>query len=139
MSGNDICGKISGLSKEASFKRLLELDNEILVALTSLGKDETLPNDSVIKTLEKYVSILYGCQKISNLNDLQGENLPPTSAAFRQHVYRAHYTAMVWYRNTVNYQDLPPPDGYGWKKEDELYVPVMTMNSPAPKAVNKLS
>ena len=145
-TGNDIYGKMSGISKEVCFKRLLEVNNEILLALSTLGESESLPNDDSIRILEGFVAILYGAPKVKCLNELrwhfysrkqaQGENLPPTSAAFRQHVYRAHYTAMVWHRNTVHQQNLPAPDDYGWKKEGDIYV--LTMNSPAPQAVINL-
>ena len=95
-----------------------------------------------------FVAKLFGAPKEKCLNELswhfyprkqaQGENLPPNSGAYSQHVYRATYTAMVWHRNTVEQRGLPTPDYYCGKKEGDMYVSVMTMNSPAPKAVINL-
>ena len=45
---------------------------------------------------------------------------------------------MVWRRNMVGCQQMPPPENYGWKKEGDGYAPVLTLNSPAPKAVINL-
>ena len=124
------------------------MDTDILSALECLGKEETLPSDEVIQQLEKFVCILYGFRKIKTLDKLRwifysrkqakGENLPPTLAALRQHIYRAHYMAMVWRRNMVGFQHMPPPESYGWIKEQDRYEPVLTLNCPAPKAVINL-
>ena len=53
-------GKFAGRSKETCYKRFLEVDKEVLDAFTSLGKSESLPDESLISMLEKFVCILYG-------------------------------------------------------------------------------
>ena len=36
-------------------------------------------------------------------------------------------------------QGLPSPEGYGWDREDERLIPIMTDNLPAPLAMIELS
>ena len=43
--------------------------------------------------------------------------------------------AMIWCRNMVNYQRLPSPAYYGWKNDVGFLTLIMTLNSPAPRAV----
>ena len=42
---------------------------------------------------------------------------------------------MIVSRNRINFQLLPCPILYGWEIKDDAYVPVTTINLPAPKAV----
>ena len=68
----------------------------------------------------------------------QSEKLPPTQAALEQTVMRANYQAMVWNNDIVPQPQLPSPDNFGWKLEDNKWLPVMTTLPPAPEAVIQL-
>ena len=45
---------------------------------------------------------------------------------------------MVWNRDTVPNSGLQSPDGYGWKLDDDEFVPMTTKQLPAPNAVLRL-
>lgn len=68
----------------------------------------------------------------------QSENLPPTQEALRQAIKRANYQALVWNMDTVPDPQLPSPETFGWKLENEKWVPVMTPLPPAPEAIIQL-
>ena len=68
----------------------------------------------------------------------EGEKKPPTYAALKEHILRAHYQAMVWWKADTVEQNLPSPLDYGWKEENDAYVPVIMDKPPAPKAVVEL-
>ena len=140
-------GMFAGRSKEACYKKFLEANAEIVLALASLGRSNDFPSDEVMKHLERFVCILYGSSKIRSIQELrwllyshkqaEGENLPPTLGAFIEHIKRAHYMALIWNRNLCSFQRLPSPEGYGWKYDEQtrMYEPIMTQIPPAPIAV----
>ena len=68
----------------------------------------------------------------------EAEKLPPTKGALIQHIKRAHYQALVWYNDEIANPKLPNAIDYGWKIENNLYTPVVTLLPPAPKAVLEL-
>jgi len=70
--------------------------------------------------------------------EAQSENLPPTPAALRQAINRANYQALVWNLDTVPEPQLPSPETFGWKSQDEKWVPVTTSLPPAPEAIIQL-
>ena len=45
---------------------------------------------------------------------------------------------MVWQHAGDAKPELPPADGYGWKKDDTHFVLVKTSEKPAPEAVVEL-
>ena len=55
-------------------------------------------------------------------------------------VMRANYQAMVWNNDihVVPQPLLPSPDNFGWKLEDNKWLPVITTLPPAPEAVIQL-
>ena len=56
-------------------------------------------------------------------------NLPPTSAAAKQHSFRAYHTVQGWLG-----QDLPPEE-WGWKIVDGVLMPVETDRAFAPDSL----
>ena len=68
----------------------------------------------------------------------QSENLPPTLGTLRQAVLRAHYQAMVWANDVVANPIMQSPEEYGWEKEEDRCIPVMTCLPPAPEAIIEL-
>ena len=53
-------------------------------------------------------------------------------------VMRANYQVMVWNNDIVPQPQLPSPDNFGWKLEDNKWLPVITTLPPAPEAVIQL-
>ena len=43
-----------------------------------------------------------------------GETSPPTKAALKEHILRAHYQAMIWLLVDTAKPNLPSPTNYGW-------------------------
>ena len=146
-TGCDVTGKLAGRTKEACYKKFFDADDEILEALANLGLPDEIPEGDDLLNLERFVCILYESSRINNVKDLrwnlysrkqaEGENLPPTMGALLEHIKRAHYMAMVYVRNLISVQDLPSPESYGWKFNQDrgIYEPVMTLVSPAPAAI----
>ena len=65
----------------------------------------------------------------------QSESLPPTHGALREAILRAHYQTMVWNNDKVPNPNIPSPENYGWKKDNDEWLPVMTTTPPAPEAI----
>ena len=64
------------------------------------------------------------CQK-----NKKSEELPPTSESLSHHIKRANIQVHIWNKALVAMQNLPSPDGCGWKMEGDNLVPVlMTKN-----------
>ena len=63
-------------------------------------------------------------------------NLPPSRATFLEDVKRAQYQFIIWKSEPdINLQaDKPMPDNYGWKRDCDKYIYVMTTLPPAPEA-----
>lgn len=62
----------------------------------------------------------------------EGEILPPTLGALRQHLYRAHYITMIWVTAHEPVPRLPPLTDFVWTLEDGRLVAVMSGDLPAP-------
>ena len=52
------------------------------------------------------------------------ENIPPTSAALKEHVKRAVLQARRWYNCLDSLRDEQDPVNWGWIKEDNKFIPV---------------
>ena len=51
---------------------------------------------------------------------------------------RANCQALIWSLESVPSPDLPPPQEYRWKLEDDQWVPIMMSLPPAPDAIIEL-
>ena len=147
LSGADVTGKFAGIGKNKFWKVLQELDptDEIVNALVQLGTTDELPN-TLFAAIESFVCKLYlPNTELLNVADVrwwlfkkkqaQSEGLPPTQAALRNAILRAHYQAMIWNNDIIANPDLPEPLECGWNLVDGRYKPVMTTLPPAPQAV----
>lgn len=148
LSGADNTGSFSGKGKLACWKAFSTADEDVITALTNLGTTER-PNDDTMMGIEKFVCHLYQPKtSISEVKELrwslfkkkqaQSERLPPTQGALHEAILRAHYQTMVWNHDKVPNPNLPSPENYGWKKDDDQWLPVMTKKPPAPKAIIEL-
>ena len=130
-SGADVTGNFAFKGKLECWKAFLQADEDCVTALADLGST-ILPTAGMFYAIEKLVCQLYLPKtKISSLKDLrwllfrrkqaESERLPPTQAALREAIKRAHYQAMIWANDKVPNPDLPSPENYGWKKDKGYY------------------
>ncbi|MES9882593.1 MAG: hypothetical protein ABW185_17120, partial [Sedimenticola sp.] len=148
-TGCDTCGKFHGKGKLTCWNCLLKQPRRTIDAFATLGRSETISED-IRTALEGFVCSLYR-KSGSHATELAGlrwelfktsqaesDKLPPTKAALDQHLLRAAYQSFVWSHLEEAKPIYPPPNEFGWKETDELYVPVITTMEPAPKAVLEL-
>ena len=60
-------------------------------------------------------------------------NLPPSRATFLEGVKRAQSQFIIWKSAPDINPNKPMPDNYGWKRDCDKYISVMTTLSPAPE------
>ena len=66
----------------------------------------------------------------------EGDKLPPTLGALKQHILRAHVQARVWAQAATAQQDIPDPLQNGFYKDKDGHIkPVTTEVLPAPAAI----
>ena len=148
ISGCDVTGSFANKAKPTWWKIFKEADENTISSLANLGTREQ-PSMMTMQAIEKLVCQLYiqgtTIGSVAELRWLlfrrkqaQSERLPPTQAALRQAIMRANYQALIWNNDIVAKPELPSPDEFGWKREEDKWVPVMTTLFPAPEAVIEL-
>ena len=68
----------------------------------------------------------------------ESNKLPPTKAAFLESVERSQYQCIIWKTATEPIPTIPPPENHGWKREGDIFVPIMTKLPPAPETLLQL-
>ena len=102
----------------------MEADDEITDCLSQLGRKASIPSDDTMALIKKLVCQLYLPKtEISSVSEVrwwlfrkkqaQSERLPPTQAALRQAILRAHHQALVWNNDVVANPTLPSPENDG--------------------------
>ncbi|KAG1677890.1 Multidrug resistance-associated protein 4 [Nymphon striatum] len=83
---------------------------------------------SNFESLDKYSHIAYKMTigRSSQSSSFQLANLPPTSAAAKQHACHTHIPVQEWMDNTL------PPTEWGWRSRDGILGPVETDMPVAP-------
>ena len=63
--------------------------------------------------------------------------LPPTLAALKGKVSRAHYITLLWKSAHINSPSFPDSNDYGWlfNEKDQVFEPVMTSLVPPPEYI----
>ena len=129
--------KFSGKGKLLCWKIFAEADSSIITALAELGQ-----------AIEKFVCLPYQPRtKLMTVKELrwslfkkkqvQSDRLLPTQATLQQAML-AHYKLMVWKSDRITNPELPSPQHYGWRMDQEEWVPVMTNLPPAPEGILQL-
>lgn len=147
-TGCDTTGHFAGKGKPTCWKALRKSTDNVLEAFVQLGTTDAVSPEVEI-ALERYVCQLYlPGTELCDISQLrwrmfkksfaEAEKLPPTKGALAQHTKRAHYQAMVWNHDGIAKPDIPQPSQLGWTVENSIYVPVITLLPPAPKAVLEL-
>ena len=62
------------------------------------------------------------------------DNIPPTQAAFKQHIKRTCYQANCWNQALVLDQEMPEPSDWGWAKDPNGWQPIWTILTGASKS-----
>ena len=124
-SGADTTGRFHRIGKKTWFKLFLKANADVTDAFVRLANDTQVSED-VIPTLATFVCAAYNPKGvcISDLAELrwhlfckhmaESERLPPTLEALKQHVFRAHIQARVWFQATVCSQDALDPIHHGY-------------------------
>ena len=148
VSGADVTGSFANKGKLTWWKMFKDTNEATIDALSKLGT-RGLPTADTMAAIEKLVCRLYvpntPIKTVSELRwslfrkkQAESVKLPPTQAAIREAIMRANCQALIWSLDSVPSPDLPPPQEYGWKLEDDQWVPIMTSLAPAPDAIIEL-
>ena len=100
-------------------------------------------------TLERFTVILY--HKVSTLLSVNEtrrvlfckknkslENLPPTQDALLQHARRAVFQENIWTTSLQNIQNVPTPEDWGWRKQENNWKPIWMTLPEAARACSEL-
>lgn len=148
-----------GISKATWVKKFLDLceNDPVIECLGRLGEmviprqltDGCLPD--ILKPLEKFICLGYAHSNTTVLEipavrwqlfhtkNLESENLPPTRAAFLQHILRVNFVCKRDKSYTEYSPQLPVITENGWTSISGTLFPVMCEELPAPKAVLELT
>ncbi len=95
-------------------------------------------DDAFMSTIERFVVLCYDrTSTLTSVNKLRQELfakkskvldiIPPTQAALLQHVKRAVYQGIhVWGQTLVLQPILPCPSNWGWKRDNQSWIPYWT-------------
>lgn len=145
LSGTDITGSFAGKGKLSFWKAFIKSDATIKNALTALGSSDSI-TDSLFDKLEEFVCRVYAPNthivQVSKLRwwyfsrkQAHSERLPPTKSSLRQGILRAHYQCIIWHNDSLPNPQIPSPDGFGWERCGDVWVPILMTELPAPKQV----
>ena len=138
-TGCDTTSSFVRRGKTGPLKLLLKNQNHLEV-FKELGKSIDV-NESTLKGLETYVCAMYGKPTYSDINKLRFDLfsqryqsktdhvlsnydgidlslLPPCRDCLHMHILRANYQALIWNSADKAYQEIPSPDGHGWKLDE---------------------
>ena len=148
LTGCDSTSALQGIGKTTAWKILLK-HNQFQHQLSYFGADSTETDESLIST-EAFICSLYNrggqltkaddvryllfCQK-----NKKSEELPPTSDSLALHIKRANFQTCIWKRALEAMQNLPSPEGHGWKVVENSLVPVLLTKEQAPKSIIELT
>ena len=150
-TGADSTGRFARIAKTSWFKLFMEADDGIVGALSMLGCDNDVTENSLQLTLSSFVCAAYSPKgtNILSIPDLrwhlfckymtESERLPPTMGALKQNTLRTHVQARVWAQAAIPQQDLLDPVRNGYHKEhDGQLTPTTTDVPPAPDAITEM-
>ena len=155
-TGADWGGKFVGVTKKTWVNAYLKLheNDPIVTCFRELG-DAFLPPELVdgdlpqqVKGLERFVCNVYSSigeldlpalrWEMFQTRNMEGEMLPPTRAALLPHIARANYIAMRDKSYVSQCPKLPDIEASGWRLDNGIYLPLLNLALPAPRAVIEL-
>ncbi|KAK3754209.1 hypothetical protein QZH41_003313 [Actinostola sp. cb2023] len=149
LTGCDSISALAGIGKKKAWNVLCR-NHVHQETLSMLGEEHEL-DENIAAKCESFVCDLYPSLKRTpeTTDELRylmfcqkrqtNETLPPISDSVRQHIMRANYQTYVWRKSLDAMQDLPPPEGHGWKIEDSTLKPMFMTKEPAPKSLLELT
>ena len=156
-TGSDWGGKSGGVTKERYTKIYLELpdDAAILRSFALLGSypsDRFILNDGDIHTdmkpFEKFSCLPWTsdgpytvpeCRwKLYSTKNSEHENLPPTRAALLPQLQRINHVCFIERSYDTPHPNPPPVTENGWKRDEDVILPVYCLMPPAPKDIIEL-
>ena len=148
LTGCDSTSALQGIGKTTALKILLE-DNQFQQQLSHFGVEPAVSNESLVSS-EAFICSLYSCGgRLTKADEVRyflfyqknkkSEELPPTSESLCHHIKRANFQTHIWNKALVAMQNLPSPDGRGWKMEGDNLVPVLMTKEHAPKNIVELT
>ena len=146
-TGADNTGRFAGIGKATWLNMYLKADDHVIRCLLTLSQTSDVTED-MVTTLARFVCTAYlpkGIQ-IDNIPELrwylfckhmaEGDKLPPTLGALKQHILRAHIQARVWGQADIAQQEFMDPLENGFYKDNNDYMqPIRTESLPAPEAI----
>ena len=113
------------------------VEEDTITALRNLGTTVHPPDDLLDLVENKFICQLYkprtGISQVKELrwhmfrkNQGESDRLPPTQGTLYEAILRAHYQMIVCNNDKVCCPSLPKPDGFGWEKREDKWIPVMT-------------
>ena len=138
-SGCDTVSTLSGKGKKIYFDNWMSMSDELTPIFCRLPGIESTNDisDLEFQFIETFVIRLYS--KTCNTNDVnearkilfarenrQIENIPPTRAALKQHLYRSILQASKWNKALEKMPIIGDPSLWGWYKENDSFVPYWT-------------
>ena len=148
LTGCDSTSALQGIGKTTAWKILLK-DNQFQQQLSQFSASPAVSKESSVSS-EAFICSLYNrggrltkadevryllfCQK-----NKKSDELPPMSESLSHHIKRANFQMHIWNKALVAMQNLPSPDGRGWKMEGDDLVPVLMTKEHAPKNIVELT
>ena len=154
MTGSDQTEKFNGFTKKTCWETFGQSTDDILDAFIHLGTTD-MNCDNNFKSLETFVVHLYSRNKVPpgvadlselrwyyfSKSQLESQKMFPTSGTLHQKVLRGHYTSLQWKSTHIPCPQLPDPEDYGWKWDNEHLMDdaIMTTLPPAPESITELT
>ena len=139
------CDTISAFVRKGKKGPLKQLrnNNAALEAFKNIGTTADIVSDSTLEEMEKFVCLMYGKSRYSDVNKLRYETfktryevraqernvimyngvdislLPPCRASLRKHCQRVNYQSYMWKNAHIAQLQLPSPIGCGWRMDAE--------------------
>ena len=135
ISGCDDTSGVSGTGKKSLFEAwLLVSEVTTVFAKAEHIRDVNELTKTDFKILEKLFVALYCPSCNTDVLNMarrviftQGgrslENIPPTSAALKQHILRSALKAIMWHQWYKEDREMPNITDWGWTKTSNRYVP----------------
>ena len=149
-TGCDTVSCFAGKGKKSAWD-VWRVFPDVTQAFCDLSAPLNSISNDVYQLLERYVVILYDRTSSSisldesrkelftKRNRRKIESLPPTTAAFKQHVKRAAYqSGHVWGQALVPEMQLPCPSAWGWSRTTHGWEPYWTSLPAATKGCREL-
>ncbi|KAE8740339.1 hypothetical protein FOCC_FOCC014156 [Frankliniella occidentalis] len=135
-SGCDTVSSFSGVGKKSVWEAW-DVYPEASLGFEALSEERV---NEALPFIEKFVVTTYsrnskeigvnGCREELFKRGRQIETIPPTADALLQHMRRAAFQSFVWTTSLVALQDLPNAKDWGWKLQENNWLPVWWRTLP---------